>query len=252
MKISKPAIILSAAGLGLTLVYSQQSTPETPTKAQQILRQKLAELKSGESLPGKGELLADVERLHTEGKISDEQHARMKKNINEQYAGPGDPADSEAQAKAQRILDQRMVEMNARERPAVAPPSNTEAQARAQKVLEEKTKAQTSTAPAQPATPTVAEKALQQKIADLKTVEKPVAAPSSTETQAKAQKVLEEKMRAEKATAPAQPTRKPAVAEPVLEPKIAQARTEERTNIVPDKTTAALTPDAEAKARDLL
>ena len=72
MKISKPAIILSAAGLGLTLVYSQQSTPETPTKAQQILRQKLAELKAGESLPGKGELLADVERLHKEGKISDE------------------------------------------------------------------------------------------------------------------------------------------------------------------------------------
>src|SRR5881396_2091370 len=184
MKISKPAIILSAVGLGLTLVYSQQSSSDSQSKAQQILRQKLADLKSGESLPGKGELLADVERLHTEGKISDEQYARMKKNINEQYAGPGGPADSEAQAKAQRILEQRMVELNARETPAVAPPSNTEAQARAQKVLEEKTKAQTSTGPAQPATPTVAEKALQQKIAELKTAEKPVAAPSSTETQA--------------------------------------------------------------------
>src|SRR2546427_13281627 len=169
MKISKPAIILSAAGLGLTLVYSQQSPrvplldrsrtveSDTPTKAQQILRQKLAELKAGESLPGKGELLADIERLHNEGKISDEQYARMKKNINEQYAGPGGPADSEAQAKAQRILEQRMVELNARERPAVAPPANTEAQARAQKVLEEKTKAQTATAPAQPATTTAAE-----------------------------------------------------------------------------------------------
>src|SRR5262249_41903692 len=205
MKISKSVIIfLFAAGLGLTLVYSQQSRSDTPTKAQQILRQKLADLKSGESLPGKGELLADIERLHSEGKISDEQYARMKKNINEQYAGPGGPADSDAQAKAQRILEQRMAELNAQKGLAVAPLSNTEAQAKAQKALAEQTKAQTSTVPAQPATPTVAEKALQQKIADLKTAEKPVAAPS-TETQAKAQKVLEEKMRAEKATAAARP-----------------------------------------------
>src|SRR6266571_1463731 len=133
MKISKPAIILTAAGLGLTLVYSQQSTSEAQTKAQQILRQKLADLKAGESLPGKGELLADVERLHNEGKISDEQFARFKKNINEQYSPSGGPADSEAQAKAQKILEQKLAELNAGEK-TVVPPSNTETQAKALRV----------------------------------------------------------------------------------------------------------------------
>src|SRR6266513_3524869 len=131
MKISKPVVILSAAGLGLTLVYSQQSSSETPTKEQQILRQKLAELKARESLPGKGELLADIERLHNEGKISDEQFAKFKKNVNEQYSSSGGPADSEAQAKAQRILEQKLAELNAGNQ-SVAPPSNTEVQAKAQ------------------------------------------------------------------------------------------------------------------------
>ena len=195
MKISKPAIILSAAGLGLTLVYSQQSTSDTPTKAQQILRQKLAELKAGESLPGKGELLADIERLHNEGKISDEQFAKFKKNINEQYSSPGGPADSEAQAKAQKILEQKLAELDAGEKPVV-PPSNSEIQAKAQRVLEEKVKERKIVAPAHAETGTIAEQILQQ--------------------------------------------------------KIAQLQTEERTNIVPDKTTATLTPELEGKARELL
>src|SRR5438045_2399948 len=138
MKISTPAIILSAAGLGLSLVYSQQSTPDTLTPAQQILRQKLAELKSGESLPGKVQLLADVERLHNEGKISDEQFEKFKKNINEQYSSPGGPADAEAQVKAQKILDQKLAELNAGKQ-TPPPPSNTQVQARAQKILEQKT-----------------------------------------------------------------------------------------------------------------
>src|ERR1051325_4569929 len=111
MKISKLLTILFVAGLGLTLVYSQQSS-DAPTKAQQILRQKLADMKAGETLPGKSELLEDVERLHNEGKISDEQYAKFKKNINERY-GTGGPADSEAQAKAQKILDQKLAELNA-------------------------------------------------------------------------------------------------------------------------------------------
>jgi len=195
MKISKPAIILSAAGLGLTLVYSQQSTPETPTKAQQILRQKLAELKAGESLPGKGELLADVERLHKEGKISDEQFTKFKKNINEQYSSPGGPADSETQAKAQKILEQKLAELNPGNQ-SVAPPSNTEVQAKAQKALEEKLKEQKAVAPAHPETGTIAEQILHQ--------------------------------------------------------KLAQPRTEERTNLVPDQATGTLTPELEAKARELL
>lgn len=189
MKISTPAIILAATGLGLTLVYSQQSTSETQTKAQQILRQKLAELKSGETLPGKSELLADVERLHNEGKISDEQYAKYKKNVNDKYSAPGGPADSEAQAKAQKALDQKLAELNAKNQ-TPPPPSNTEVQAKAQKVLEQK-----STAP-HPETDTVAQQVLHQ--------------------------------------------------------KVAQLRTEERTNLVPDKTTGTLTPELEAKARELL
>src|SRR5437016_1871853 len=183
MKISKPAIILSAAGLGLTLVYSQQSPrvplldrsrtveSDTPTKAQQILRQKLAELKAGESLPGKGELLADIERLHNEGKISDEQFAKFKKNINEHYSSPGGPADSEAQAKAQKILEQKLAELDAGEKPVV-PPSNSEIQAKAQRVLEEKVKERKIVAPAHAETGTIAEQILQQKIAQLQTEER--------------------------------------------------------------------------------
>ena len=207
MKISKPVIILSAAGLGFTLVYSQQSPrdplldrsrpveSDTQTKAQQILRQKLAELKAGESLPGKGELLADVERLHNEGKISDEQFAKFKKNINEQYSSPGGPADSEAQTKAQRILEQKLAELNAGQQ-TVVPPSNTEIQAKALKVLEEKPKEQKPAAPAHPETGTIAEQILHQ--------------------------------------------------------KIAQSRTEERTNLVPDQASGTLTPELDGKARELL
>src|ERR1051326_3666684 len=135
MKISKALTIFSIAGLGLTLVYSQQSTSDTPTKAQQILRQKLADMKAGETPPGKSELLADVERLHNEGKISDEQYAKFKKNVNERYAGGGGPADSEAQAKAQKILEQKLTELNPSQQ-TPAPPSKTEAQAKAQRALE--------------------------------------------------------------------------------------------------------------------
>src|SRR6266481_2227921 len=153
MKISKPAIILTAAGLGLTLVYSQQSASDPPTKAQQILRQKLTDMKAGETLPGKGELLADIERLHNEGKISDEQFAKFKKNINEKYS-PAGPADSEAQAKAQRILEQKIAELNAGQQ-TVVPPSNPEIQAKAQKALEESAKPQKTVAPAHPETGTV-------------------------------------------------------------------------------------------------
>jgi hypothetical protein len=195
MKISKSAIVLSIAGLGLTLVYSQQSTSDAQTKAQQILRQKLSELKSGETLPGKGALLADVERLHNEGKISEEQYAKFKKNINEKYSAPGAPADAEAQAKAQKILEQKLTELNAGQKPAV-PPINSETQAKAQKALEESMKAQKTVAPPHSQTGTVAEQVLQQ--------------------------------------------------------KIAQFRTEERTNIVPDKTSTTLSPEVEAKARELL
>ena len=56
MKISKAVLVLSSAGLGLTLVYSQQKTDETPTKAQLILRERIAELNKASSLPSKPKL----------------------------------------------------------------------------------------------------------------------------------------------------------------------------------------------------
>ena len=224
MKISKPAIILSTAGLGLTLVYSQQSTSDTPTKAQQILRQKLTELKTGETLPGKDALLADIERLHKEGKISDEQFASFKKNINEKYSSPEGPADSEAQAKAQRILEQRIAVEK-----AGTQPSNSEIQAKAQKALEETAKAQArkTAAAAQPATSTATEQALRQKISDPKAEEKPVVAVSNTEAQTKALRVLEEQRTAQKPPPPTKPSttqttvaeKAQKVAEPKAEPK---------------------------------
>src|SRR5258706_1468139 len=117
MKILKLVLILFSAGLGLTLVYSGPGTNCTPTKAQLILRQRLAELSTAESLPGKDQLLADVERLHQEGKISDQQFEAFKKNISEQYVAPAGTANPEAQAKAQRLLDQKMPELIAAQPP---------------------------------------------------------------------------------------------------------------------------------------
>ena len=251
MKISKPAIILSTAGLGLTLVYSQQSTSDTPTKAQQILRQKLTELKTGETLPGKDALLADIERLHKEGKISDEQFASFKKNINEKYSSPEGPADSEAQAKAQRILEQRIAVEK-----AGTQPSNSEIQAKAQKALEETAKAQArkTAAAAQPATSTATEQALRQKISDPKAEEKPVVAVSNTEAQTKALRVLEEQRTAQKPPPPTKPsTTQTTVAEKAQ--KVAEPKAEPKPVVTASNTEAqakAVAPvqagDAEARA----
>src|ERR1051326_5166167 len=104
MKISMPVVIFSGAVLGLTLAYGQAKTNCTPTKAQLILRQKMADLDAAGALPTKDRLLADVERLHREGKISDQQFESLKKNVKQQYADPGGPTDSEAQARAQKAL----------------------------------------------------------------------------------------------------------------------------------------------------
>jgi hypothetical protein len=179
MKISAPVIVLSVASLGLTLVYSQQSTSDTQSKAQQILRQKLAELKSSEALPGKGEVLADLERLHKEGKISDEQFAKLKKNVNEQYASPGGPTDPEAQAKAQKVLEQKLAELKGTEK-AVVPPTDTETQAKAQKALEQELARQKTVSPAHPQTETVAEQVLHQKLAQQRTEERTNLVPEQT------------------------------------------------------------------------
>src|SRR5439155_16152723 len=129
MNISKPVLIFSCVALGLTLVYSQQATKDTPTEAQQILRRKIAELNNADSLPSKDQLLADVERLHKEGKISDEQFETFKKNINEQYVATTGAANPEAQAKAPPLLEHKIAEVNAGPK-AAETPSNPDNQAR--------------------------------------------------------------------------------------------------------------------------
>src|SRR5204862_6351319 len=132
MKISKPVLILSSAGLGLTLVYSGPGTNCTPTKAQLILRQRIAELSTAESLPSKDQLLADVERLHQEGKISDQQFETFKKNIREQYVAPEGTANPESQAGAKQLLERKIGELNT-DQQAVLQPANPEVQAKAEK-----------------------------------------------------------------------------------------------------------------------
>jgi len=195
MKISKPVLILSSAGLGLTLVYCGPGTNCTPNKAQLILRQKLAEMDTAESLPSKDQLLADVERLHKEGKISGQQFETFKKNINEQYVAPAIPTEPEAQVKAGKLLEQKITELNAAP-PALTAPANAEVQTKAQQVLEQKLNEPPAANPVHPETGTVAQQVLRQKVAEL--------------------------------------------------------RTEEKSNIVPERAAAALTPELEAKARELL
>src|SRR5213594_1797175 len=164
MKISKPVWILSSACLGLTVVYCGPGTNCTPNKAQLILRQKLAEMDTAESLPSKDQLLADVERLHKEGKISDQQLEAFKKNINEQYVAPANPTTPEAQAKAQNLLEQKIAELNAAP-PVVTPPVNPEVQAKAQQALEQKLNQPPPAVAVHPETGTVAQQVLRQKIA---------------------------------------------------------------------------------------
>src|SRR5437763_641473 len=166
MKISKAALVLSSAGLGLTLVYSQQRTEDTPTKAQLILRQRIAELNRASSLPSKEGLLADVERLHNEGKISEEQFETFKKNIDKEYVGPeGNP---EVQAKAQERLQQKIAELNAGQTGTPAP-ANPEAREKAEQALRQSI---TQNPPTHPETADVSGQVLQQKLAELRTPEK--------------------------------------------------------------------------------
>jgi hypothetical protein len=190
MKISKSALILSGAAVGLTLVYCEQGTNCVPTKAQLILRQKIADLNGTGSSRSQAQELADVERLHKEGKINDEQFEALKKKINEQYAGSLTP---EARANAQQELEKKIAELNAAPKPT---PSNSEVQAHA-------------------------EQALQQKLH-----ETPAAAAARPETSAVSQQLVQQ--------------------------KIAEARTQEKANLVPAPAGGALSPDSDAKARELL
>src|SRR5262245_23308276 len=130
MKISMSLLIVSSLGAGLMLTAAEKE--DTATKSQLLLRQKMADLDGAASpLPTKEELWNDIQRLHREGKISNEQFEAFKKNINEQYGVPGAPATNEAQRRAQQVLDQKRAESRAQ------PAADSEAQAKAKKVLDQ-------------------------------------------------------------------------------------------------------------------
>ena len=302
MKISKPGLILSSVGLGLTLVFCGQSTNPTLTREQQILRQTIAGLNTNaNSLPSKDQLLADVERLHKEGKISGEQFETFKKNVNQQYVAPSGPTNPEAQAKTQKLLEQKIAELNAGRQTAVAP-SNPEVQVKAQQALQQKLREPQRGVPAQAETGAVAEQTLRQKIAELNAEQKPAPPPSAPKAQAKAKPAPKQKLSepqravpaqaetgavaeqalhqkiadvsaaqkpapppsAPKAQAKAKQAAKQKVRDPqtgvrahaetvtVGEQKIAESRTEEKTNFVPEAAGATLTPELEARARELM
>ena len=305
MKISKPGLILSSVGLGLTLVFCGQGTnPTPPTKEQQILRQTITGLNNTNPLPNKNQLLADVERLHKEGKISREQLETFKKSINEQYVASSGPTEPDAQAKAQKLLQQKIAELNAGQKTALAP-SNPEVQGKAQQALQQKLREPQRGVPAQPETGAVAEQALRQKIAELNAAQQPAPPPSAPKAQAKAKPAPKQKLSEPQRVVPAQ-AETGAVAEQALHQKIAdvsaaqkpapppsapkaqakakqaakqkvrdpetgvrahaetvvvgeqvlhqqtESRTEEKTNFVPEAAGATLTPELEARARELM
>lgn len=141
MKLSKSLVILSSAAVGLTMVTGEDGAPNcTPTKAQQILRQKMtamdgtAKPSSGPKLPSKVELLTEVQRLHQEGKITDQQSKAFRKNINDQYAAAAGPISTEAVARVQPGVDPKPAPPNAAEKAekTVAPAPKPTPEPRAQ------------------------------------------------------------------------------------------------------------------------
>lgn len=207
MKLSKSLLILSSAGVGLSLLVGQGGNPnDAPTKAQQALRQRMVELNGGAApsaavsspaataapvattLPNKVELLTEVQRLHREGKITDQQAETFRKNISEQYAGPTGSINAETLTQAQPAVKAAPIEAKAPEKAAAPAPKPTlEPQAKAQ-APQPQPKApsapvqKAAPAPQKPATPQPEKKAVAQnapeqkpKVTEAKPVEKPVA-----------------------------------------------------------------------------
>ena len=242
MKISKPGLILSSVGLGLTLVFCGQGTNPATTREQQILRQTIAGLNTNaNSLPSKDQLLADVERLHKEGKISGEQFETFKKNINEQYMASSGPTNPEAQAKTQKLLEQKIAELKAGQQTAVAP-ANPEVHVKAQQALQQKLSEPQRAVPAQAETGAVAELTLRQKIAELNAEQKPAPPPSAPKAQAKAKQAPKQKLSEPPRAVPAQ-AETGTVAEQTLHQKIAELNAEQKPAPPPS------VPKAQAKAK---
>src|SRR5439155_761119 len=124
-------------------------------------------------------------------------------------------------------------------------------QVKAQQALQQKLSEPPKAVPAQAETGTVAEQTLHQKIAELNVEPKPAPPLSAPKAQAKAKQAPKQKLSEPPKAVPAQ-AETGTVAEQTLHQKIAEPRTEEKTNFVPEAAGATLTPELEARARELM
>ena len=257
MKLSKSLLMISSAGVGLTLLVGDDAT----TKAQQALRQKVAELNGGAApsatpasspataaavapaLPNKVELLTEVQRLHREGKITDQQLETFSKNVNEQYARPAASVNAEALTQAQPAVKPAPAEPKVAEKPekpaSPTPKPTPELQTRTQATPQPQPKA--AAAPVQKAA---------------SAPQKPV--PPQAEQKAVAQKAPEQKPKAAEAkpvekSVAVQPTSRAGTLTPELEAKAREAlRAQIAAGARPERTEpVAPAPDADAQAKAL-
>jgi hypothetical protein len=227
MKLSKSLLILSSAGISLTILVGEGGDPNSaPTKAQQVLRQKMVELNGGAAPsaatapvattpPNKVELLTEVQRLHQEGKITDQQLETFRKNINEQYAGPARSINAEGLTQAPPAAKPTPAQPKATEKIAAVPAPEPQA------------KAQPAPQPQQKPAPALVQK-------PSTPVQNAAPAPQKPATPQPEKKAVVQKA-------------------PEPNPKVAEAKPVEKTPTVqPGATAGTLTPELEAKARELL
>jgi hypothetical protein len=254
----------------LTLVYSQQSSSDNSTKAQQLLRQKIAELNNPASTPA---------------------------------PAPAGSLSPEARAKAQKLLEEKLHPSNNDQKPA-APAPNAEAQAKAAQALQQKMNDLRAGTSSRPETTADAQQILRQKITELNSTPQPVATrPASPKPVVKAKPAPQPKpVEPQKAVAvkpkppepqkaatiqpkPVEPQKAVAVKPKPLEPqkaatvqakpaeakkptvvqaqpapiaskparqKTIDVKTAEKIDTVPSAVAAPLTPELDAKAREVL
>jgi len=206
MKLSRSLLILSSAAIGLTVATGQDGGPNsTPTKAQQILRQKMAATDGSArpsnepKPPAKAELLIEIQRLHQEGKITDQQSEAFRKNINDQYTASAGPDSTEAVARVRPVVEAKPAPPKAAEQPqkTVAPAPKPTPEPRAQAQQAPPPRIAPAPKPAATPTPQVIPPQPEKRTVAQKAPEKPVAAqPAATtgtltpEQEAKAREAL--------------------------------------------------------------
>src|SRR5439155_97437 len=160
------------------------------------------------------------------------------------------PAQAGTGTVAEQALHQKIAELNVEPKPA-PPLSAPKAQAKAKPAPKQKLSEPPKAVPAQAETGTVAEQTLHQKIAELNVEPKPAPPPSAPKAQAKAKQAAKQKI-----SDPQKGVRAKAetvtVGDQAPRQKIAELRTEEKTNFVPEAAGATLTPELEARARELM